>query len=376
MALRTRLADAALRTLAAGEKTLDRLRYRGGLPDEVQVLLYAGYRSADRLFLSGRVIEGRRSVTRGDGTLSKLRTMLDVYESDEVPGVRVQVTYDGHARELTTDDEGYFTLEMKGLGKALPRETRWEEAKVRVIGTKTDREAYEVPVLAPGTAADLGLISDIDDTIIETGATNFLKNWRRVLAERPKDRLAVPGAPALYRMLAIHEGAPVNPVFYVSSSPWNLYGFLARFMELNDIPRGPMFLKDYGITENSLLGKGHVEHKTRAIEHLLSVYPDMRFLLIGDDGQKDPAVFAQVVADVPGRVAGVFVRDVHGDGREGANGHYLREIEAAGVPVYLGETMEGAKDAAAELGVIREAAEAETEGEAEEAAAKRRDLPA
>ena len=368
--IRTTLADAALRTLAGAEKTLDRIRYRNGPPDHVQVLPYAGYRSRDALYLSGRVIAGRRRVTRGDGTLSKMRTMLDLYESDEVPGVRLQATYDGHAREIVTDDEGYFRLELQDLGKALPERTTWEEARVRVIGTRTDEDAYAVPILAPGTSHDLALVSDIDDTIIETGATNFLRNWRRVLAERPKDRLVVPGAPDLYRMLAVHEGAPLNPVFYVSSSPWNLYGFLARFMELNDIPRGPMFLKDYGLTENSLLGKGHVEHKIEAIEHLLSVYPDMRFLLIGDDGQKDPAVFARVVADVPGRVAGVFVRDVHGDGRDGKNGAYLREIEAAGVPVYLGETMEGATKAAAEVGVTRQASEAATEDQAEAVAAK------
>ena len=367
--IRTTLADTALRALASAEKSLDRIRYRNGPPDEVQVLPYAGFRNANRLYLSGRVIEGRRRVTRGDDTLSRLRTMLDLYESDEVPGLRLQVTYDGHAREVETGPEGYFRLDLDGLGKPLPERTAWETAHVRTIGAQTDQEAYEVPVLAPGTAHDLALVSDIDDTIIETGATNFLKNWRRVLVDQPKDRLVVPGAPALYRMLAVHEGAPLNPVFYVSSSPWNLYGFLARFMELNDIPRGPMFLKDYGLTENSLLGKGHVEHKIEAIERLLHFYPDYRFLLIGDDGQKDPAVFAQVVADVPGRVAGVFVRDVHGDGKDGKNGDHLRAIEAAGVPVYLGATMEGAKEAAAELGVTKEASEAATEEQAEAVAA-------
>ena len=367
--IRTTLADTALRALAGAEKTLDRIRYRGGPPATVQVLPYAGYRNERALYLSGRVIEGRRRVTRGDGTLSKMRTMLDLYESDEVPGVRLQATYDGHAREVVTDDEGYFTLDLTELGKPLPERTTWEEARVRVIGVQTDEDAYVVPILAPGTSHDLAIVSDIDDTVIETGATNFLKNWRRVLAERPKDRLVVPGAPDLYRMLAVHEGAPVNPVFYVSSSPWNLYGFLARFMELNGIPRGPMFLKDYGLTENSLLGKGHIEHKIEAIERLLLFYPDYRFLLIGDDGQKDPAVFAKVVDDVPGRVAGVFVRDVHGDGKDGKNGEHLRAIEAAGVPVYLGATMEGAQAAAAELGVTKEVSEAATEEQAEAVAA-------
>ena len=172
--------------------------------------------------------------------------------------------------------------------------------------------------------------------MIETGATDFVKNWRRVLVEQPEDRLAVPGAATLYKTIAEDHVAPARPFFYVSSSPWNLYGFITEFMELNGIPHGPMFLKDYGIDREKLIHTAHDTHKLEAIETVLSFYPGLRFLLIGDNGQKDVEIYARAVKDYGPRVAGVFIRDVSGTCREGAKAELLKGIEAAGIPTFCG----------------------------------------
>ncbi|WP_375427299.1 phosphatase domain-containing protein [uncultured Sphingomonas sp.] len=87
-----------------------------------------------------------------------------------------------------------------------------------------------MPVLALGANLNRGIISDIDDTVVETGATDLLKNWRRVLIDQPGNRLAVPGAATLYKTIAVDHRAPGRPFFYVSSWPWSLYGFLTEFM--------------------------------------------------------------------------------------------------------------------------------------------------
>jgi phosphatidate phosphatase APP1 len=220
-----------------------------------------------------------------------------------------------------------------------------------------------VPVIAPGANNNWGIISDIDDTVIETGATDFLKNWRRVLVERPEDRLAVPGASSLYKMIARDHIAPARPFFYVSSSPWNLYGFIAEFMELNGIPHGPMFLKDYGIDDNQFIKTGHGEHKLAAIETVLAFYPGFKFLLIGDNGQHDVEIYAQAVKDFPSRVAAIFIRDVSGTCREGAKAELLRGIEAAGIPTFCGAGFDDAVDVVKALDLDRplEAAKAVVE---------------
>jgi phosphatidate phosphatase APP1 len=261
--------------------------------------------------------------------------MLEIYNSNELPSIAVRCEAYGHALETQSDEEGYFTFEL-ACRTPLPLHTAWEQVTLSTPGRDAQQPSIAVPIMAPGTDNHWGIISDIDDTVVETGATDFVKNWRRVLVDCPQDRLAVPGASTLYRMIARDHEAPARPFFYVSSSPWNLYGFIAEFMELNDIPHGPMFLKDYGIDAQQFIRKSHDAHKLAAIETVLAFYPQMRFLLIGDNGQRDVSVYAQVVRDFRQRVAAVFIRDVDGSCRSGPEGALLQEIEATGVPTFCG----------------------------------------
>ena len=327
------------------ERDIDRIEDGLSLGEEhhkkVRLLAYAGYRNDRTMRLKGRIVRYKQPLDAGEGMLSRLRAMMEIYNSHELAGVKVRVQAYGQTAECLSDEEGYFSFELPVAGP-LPLRTAWEQVTVSTPGTDSQQTLIKVPVLAPGTDRHWGIISDIDDTVVETGATNFVKNWRRVLVEQPSDRLAVPGASTLYKMIAEDHVSPARPFFYVSSSPWNLYGFITEFMELNSIPHGPMFLKDYGIDDNQLIKKGHDEHKLAAIETILAFYPGFRFLLIGDNGQKDVEIYAQAVKDYGSRVAGVFIRDVSGTCREGAKADLLRGIEAAGIPTFCGAGFEEA----------------------------------
>lgn len=358
-----RFLHAAAADLERDIDTLtDTLGMGEGHQAKVRLLAYAGYRNAKLLRLKGRIVRYRKPLDAGEGTLTRLRAMMEIYNSHELAGVKVRLRAYGKDSEAVSDEEGYFTFELP-LDLPLPSSTIWEQVVLSTPETEAQQAQIAVPVLAPGTDNHWGIISDIDDTVIETGATNFVKNWRRVLAERPQDRLAVPGASTLYKMIASDHVSPVRPFFYVSSSPWNLYGFITEFMELNSIPHGPMFLKDYGIDDNQFIRPSHGEHKLKAIETVLGFYPDFRFLLIGDNGQKDVEVYAQAVADFPDRVAAVFIRDVSGTCREGRNGELLSQVEAAGIPTFCGAGFEEAVDVVKKLQLDRpiEAAKAVVE---------------
>ncbi len=322
-----------------------------GKDERVRVLAYAGYRTTERLHLRGRVVRFVPSL-KAEGTWSRLRAMLAIYNSDEMAGVAVRLEGYGLRLDTVTDEEGYFTF-APTVAQPLPDATAWEQVTISTPGRIAQQAGIAVPVLAPGANLNWGIISDIDDTVVETGATNFLKNWRRVLIEQPGDRLAVPGAATLYKTIAVDHRAPARPFFYVSSSPWNLYGFLTEFMELNAIPHGPMFLKDYGVDDAQLFDSSHETHKLQAIETIMAAYPGLRFLLIGDNGQRDVTIYARVVQDFGPRVAGVFIRDVDGSCRAGPEGALLAEIEARGVPVFCGSGWDGAVSMVTKLDLDR-----------------------
>jgi phosphatidate phosphatase APP1 len=330
----------------------DLLEQGEGYDRKVRVLAYAGYRNDLVARLKGRVVRYEKPLDAGEGLLTRLYAMMEIYNSNELAGVPVRCEAYGHVYDGITDAEGYFDFEVPVI-QALPASTTWEHVTISTPSHAAQQASAKVPVLAPGRAGNWGIISDIDDTVVETGATDFVKNWRRVLVEQPHDRLAVPGASSLYQTIAQDHADPARPFFYVSSSPWNLYGFIAEFMELNGIPHGPMFLKDYGIDRSQFIRKGHDEHKLDAIERVLSFYPSLRFILIGDNGQRDVSVYAKVVTDCPGRVAAVFIRDVDGSCRSGPEGELLRQIEQRGVKTFCGAGFDDAVTVVQELQLDR-----------------------
>ena len=166
-------------------------------------------------------------------------------------------------------------------------------------------------VLVPPPDAEYGVISDIDDTIMRTGATSLLESGRNVLLNNAHTRIPFHGVSKFYRSLQLgRNGKRNNPFFYVSSSPWNNYDLLYHFLELNEIPQGPLLLRDFGIDETKLGHSDHMSHKYKEIENILITYPELDFILIGDSGQQDAAIYSEVVKNHPGRIMAIYIRDV------------------------------------------------------------------
>jgi phosphatidate phosphatase APP1 len=170
-------------------------------------------------------------------------------------------------------------------------------------------------VLVPPPTARYVVVSDIDDTVLQSDATHMLKMARNVFLGNAHTRLPFTGVAALYRALFTGKsGTEMNPLFYVSSSPWNLYDLLAQFFNLQGIPVGPvLFLRDWGITPEEILPTNHKEYKMSYIRQMLDFYPDMPFILLGDSGQEDPEIYAELVDAYPKRIQAVYIRNVTRD---------------------------------------------------------------
>ncbi len=308
---------------------------------------YTGYRNAEKLHVSARVLRQRPEREAAKNSFSKFLHLLSLYASDEVP--HAKVTLHGYGQEVTkaANDEGFVHFEIDLDDIPLPLHAEWESVTLSL--SAKDHVPVPAPVLVPGTDGRLGIISDIDDTIIETGATDFIRNWRRVLVQLPDDRIMVPGAADMYRTLGAASkpdmDAPLTrPFFYVSSSPWNLFGFLTRFMEINNIPPGVLMLRDWDFSPKTLGNSSHGEHKRRQIESILEFYPDMRFVLIGDYTQGDAEAFAQIVKNDSARIAAVFIRTAEGEKLRGIKAVAADAIRDAGVPIWTGPAFDEGKD--------------------------------
>ncbi len=322
---------------------------------ETLLVPYRGYGTADTLYLKGRVLLDKGS-TASAPDATALDNLLAAYrrlESDEVADVAVMATFAGHSWTTVTDREGYFDFVLSPLPVVDTRRL-WHEVALELADVPGDQAsvASTGQVLTPPPDAAFGVISDIDDTILVSHATSPLKAALTALLINAQTRTPFPGVPALYRALqAGPTGIGYNPIFYVSSSPWNFYDVLTEFMAINGMPAGPLFLRDYGL--QSLLERGHQQHKLAYIDQLLMTFPSLSFVLLGDSGQEDPEIYATVVARNPGRIRAIYIRDVTDDERREAVERLRRETETAGVDFVVGATENFASHALAH-GLIAE----------------------
>lgn len=299
-------------TLWRTEEGLDRLRRRvdrlarPGRPARVEP--YRSYGTPERVRVRGRVLHGEppSAASPTDPWWVNLGNAYRRLGSAEVAGARVRIRFAGNVQEAEADDEGHFAADLEPAVPPDPARL-WHEATVELLAP--DGTGAQSMVAVP-VHARFGIISDLDDTVVRTGATNLLRMGREVLFGNVHTRMPFPGVGAFYRALHTAGDAELNPVFYVSSSPWNLYDLLSDFLHLHGIPAGPMELRDWGISSDELLPTGHRRHKRRAIDRILETYPHLDFLLVGDSGQEDPEIYREVVHDHPGRILGIYIRSV------------------------------------------------------------------
>ncbi|HEX6645021.1 MAG TPA: phosphatase domain-containing protein [Gemmatimonadales bacterium] len=324
-----------------------------GVPDPIAAFVYRGFGTPERVRVMGRVLEIGQTAPAGAGDprWRNVFAAIGRFESDEIPGARVAVRYGAARRELVADDEGYFTGWIDGSAPD-PTGSGWRRVAVDLLSP--DGVGSEGQVLVPSPAARVGIISDLDDTVIRTGVRRLIRMLASTFLENARTRLPFPGVAAFYQ--ALHAGPPgtaPSPIFYVSSSPWNMHDFLLEFMEVRGIPAGPLLLRDWSMSRQTFMPRGHHSHKTDAIELLFSTYPELPFILIGDSGQQDPEIYREMAARHPGRVPAIYIRDVTANPIRSAQVRELAsEIAGLGSRMLLVEDTLAAARHAAEHGWI------------------------
>jgi phosphatidate phosphatase APP1 len=357
MSLKKRLTKVAAGIESKADQLLFELKARLGNYGPLQIITYRSYGTADRIYVKGRLLEEKALArsTAQDSLLQKIMAMYHRFETDEVPGAKLAVRLGDQEYSVTTDEEGYFVLNIQP-GTPLKWDDQWHEVEVTLIESKLkfeQRLSVTAQVLVPPADAEYGVISDIDDTIIKTTATNILAMSRNTFFHSAHTRLPFAGVSEFYRALQLgRNGKRNNPFFYVSSSPWNLYDLLLDFMDLNNIPEGPLLLRDFGFDQNKSGATDHMGHKFHEIQNILMTYPQLNFILIGDSGQEDPKIYREVVKRFPGRILAIYIRDVQLADREKIAMDVSKELQEAKVEMVVVDNTVEAADHAAKNGLI------------------------
>lgn len=315
---------------------------------ELQVIPYRGYCNGKRLYCRGRVLESPEIVPNlQDGKWQNFVNVYKRFESDEIPNAHVRISYDEHTFELTTDEEGYYILNIELPTPSLHK-TLWQPLKIELLDAPVPFDGTIVTtgeILTPIPDTQIGIISDMDDTVIKTDVVSKSRMLYHTFFHNAYSRLAFKGVAAFYWALRKGmDGEQNNPVFYVSNSPWNLYDLLEDFLDHNDIPKGPIFLRDFGMHKNEQAIK-YKTHKHNEVLRILLSYPNLKFILIGDSGEKDLNIYLEVARAFPNRIAAIYIRKVE-DRKRNDRIAALAEKEEE-VPVFLFDnSFDAAKHAA------------------------------
>jgi phosphatidate phosphatase APP1 len=260
------------------------------------IVPYAGYGTATWARVLCRVVlaQPTEAPTQRADKVRGWRSFFSIPVED----VDVTVTVGGIEHRVRPTRGGIVDVRLDA-----PLELGWQEVTLGAA----DTESVTAPIFVLDPGAGFGIISDIDDTVMVTALPRpFLAAWNTFVLDEHA-RTPVAGMAVLYERLT--QTAPTPPVIYLSTGAWNVAPTLTRFLGRNLYPAGPLLLTDWGPTHDRWFRSGQ-EHKRTSLARLADEFPDMKWLLIGDDGQHDEALYSEFAEAHPGNVAGIAIRQL------------------------------------------------------------------
>lgn len=309
------------------ERGLRRQRWRN------RVISYTGYGSSEFLRVFARVLltppqgppsreENRQDITYGGmrSPYSARRGWRSFFTAPAM-GVPVEIRVGHHVAHGRSDRSGHVDVTFRGHG--LP--PGWHEV---TIGAG-QAEPVQASVVVVDAAQTYGIVSDIDDTVISTSLPRpFIAAWNTFVLHEGARRV-VPGMAPLYRQVL--QRHPEAPVVYLSTGAWNTAPTLTRFLKNHGYPRGPLLLTDWGPTNTGWFRSGQ-DHKRTALDRLARDFPQITWLLVGDDGQHDPRIYQDFALARPECVDAIAIRQLTAAEQVLAHGIPIPNDEIVGRP--------------------------------------------
>lgn len=315
--------------------------------------LYRGYANEEELIVMGHVFKPTktRDYAFEKKKFKNASSIIKLFRLKTHANADVYLEHNNTKIHTKTLIDGYFKFcipvdQNVGYG--------WIDYEVSIIfrnETIVAKESYIRP-----KKENLGIISDIDDTFLVSYTMNPIKKLYFLLFRNVNSRKTfqdvVPHYQALSNAGRLKDGEQ-NAFFYVSSSEWNLYRFIVKFTEIHKLPKAVLLLKDIKTSLADFLrtGRGGHNHKFEKIKHILEFYPNLKYVLMGDDSQHDPFLYEAICKIFPVNVKAVYIRKTDTQEKEKVS-IVLKNIESLGVSTCYFEHSSEAISHSKKIGLI------------------------
>ncbi len=280
-------------------------------PQAVRLDVYHTCGTPDRVSLKGRALEKKSTdqpLEIADSWWMNIRRTWNAIESDEIPDLELRLTFQNHHYAVTTDDEGLFDVP---LDLETPLKPGVYEVRVELVrqGLFFGEAGVGKVFIYPTQTVSCGVISDIDDTILETDVTRKRTMLKKLAFGNALTATDVPGMANVYAKLS-ELGYGFH---YLSGSPINLHQRLRAFLKHRGFPEGSMDLRHWGIGPGTDAIFSSTTYKLQRLQTLFQRYPERQFILIGDSGEKDPEIYSTIYKTFSHQIRLMAIHNVTGD---------------------------------------------------------------
>jgi phosphatidate phosphatase APP1 len=264
---------------------------------QAAVIPYTGYGSTSWVRVLARVLLVKPDVSQAAAPAQRVRGWRS-FTSIPVVAAEVTITVGDETHVVTADRGGVVDARI-----SVALEPGWQQITLQA----EDSRPVVENVFVVGPDVRFGVVSDIDDTVMVTALPRpFVAAWNTFVLDEHA-RTPVPGmAVFLERLVHDHSG---SPVIYLSTGAWNVAPTLSRFLTRHLYPAGALLLTDWGPTHDRFFRSGRA-HKAVNLRRLAEEFPQIKWLLVGDDGQHDEELYGEFSTEFPQNVAAVAIRQL------------------------------------------------------------------
>jgi len=233
----------------------------------------------------------------------KQRLMPFAVDNQSMKFVNIQIGNELHRLSNRSAKDGHFFDNL-----ILTEQEMQPKDGIVTFQAKDDKDRIFPGEIHLIPSKGISIISDIDDTI---KITNYLDKKEFYKNTFIRKFVAVPGMAELYSKFKVkYENCCFH---FVSASPYQLFEDLNKFTQEAGFPPATFYLKRIRVKDKSLLQllADPQDYKIQHIEPLLKLFPERKFVMVGDSGEKDPEIYTQLFQKYPDQIEKVWIRNVN-----------------------------------------------------------------
>jgi phosphatidate phosphatase APP1 len=276
------------------------------------VKVYNGYGHKNNIILYGHVLRGKHTQENRFSNNPFINTwhLLSLFKVKPRSGFLLEMRWGNQIFTTYSLSDGFFKFEWQSNTEV---NAGWHAIDVYLLSKNGELITKSTGKVFIPNSTQYAFISDIDDTLLISHSSSSLKKLRLLFIRNPRSRKPFEDVVKHYQLLSLAHTDPLipNPFFYVSSSEWNLYEYLTEFFLHNELPEGVLLLnKLKQFYQLFKTGKSNHELKFQRISRILDSFPKQKFVLLGDNSQRDPELYKALANHYPDKIHAIYIRQI------------------------------------------------------------------